>query len=294
MALEKEKPNYVKIFLFLIGLWIFFAVIIFSRNDESKPSLKQNTITNTSKNINNTQPANTAQAKKNETLILYDQSIIKKSTYDSEQVSKIYYIKESVKTIDSRNPYLLEVKTYRTVTDESGITEYRATYHINCKMHQYKTIRYWSSGFGEGDKTTIDKQWIPTSKFNEMEVLLNLIRTNRAGSANSEIIYEQNKSKNGQYTEAENAGARLLALSQKGYISLAFGEPNAFMMVEPKVWNSMMHQEKVQLCQLALTFLQSYRKVKSLGIEYLIVADMTSRSEIARANLDDNRIEINR
>jgi hypothetical protein len=292
MALEKEKPNYVNFFLFLIGLWIFFAVIIFSRNDESKPSSKQNTITNTSKNI--TQTENTVQAKQNETLILYDQYTIKKSTYGSEQVSKIYYIKESVKTIDSRSPYLLEVKTYRTVTDKSGITEYRVTYHINCKTHQYKTIRHWSSGFGEGDETTIDKQWISTSKFNEMEVLLNLIHPNRAGSPNSEIIYEQNKSKNSQYTEAENAGARLLALSQKGYISLAFGEPNSFMMVEPKVWNSMMYQEKVQLCQIALTFLQSYRKVKSLGIEYLIVADMTSRSEIARANLDANRIEISR
>ncbi|OPX95489.1 MAG: hypothetical protein A4E58_02088 [Syntrophorhabdus sp. PtaB.Bin006] len=95
-----------------------------------------------------------------------------------------------------------------------------------------------------------------------------------------------------QLTPEEEAGVRLVALSKKGYISLQIAEPSTFMLVEPKVWRAMMHQDKVNLCQTALIFLQGYKRQKLSKISYLIVWDMTSHDTIARAYLDDNRIEI--
>jgi hypothetical protein len=69
-------------------------------------------------------------------------------------------------------------------------------------------------------------------------------------------------------------------------------EPSYFMLVEPKVWASMMHKEKIDLCTLGLIYVHGYRKETRKKISYLIVWDMTTHATIARAYLDDNRIEI--
>jgi len=117
-------------------------------------------------------------------------------------------------------------------------------------------------------------------------------------SNNSNVYAQKNatskNSQNRQLTVAENAGVRLISLCEKGYVTLEFGEPNTYMKVEPKLWNSMMHRQKVELCKMALTFLQEYKKVKAINIDYLIVLDMTTNGGIARGYLDNNRIEINR
>lgn len=95
-----------------------------------------------------------------------------------------------------------------------------------------------------------------------------------------------------QLTAEEEAGVRLVALSEKGYISLKIGEPSTFMLVEPKVWKALLHKDKVDLCRTALMFLKGYKREKQAKISYLIVWDMTSHDTIARGYLDDNRIEI--
>lgn len=102
-----------------------------------------------------------------------------------------------------------------------------------------------------------------------------------------------NKKKSKQsLTDAESAGLRLMALAQKGYISMQLDEPTYFMLVEPKVWASMMHNDKMDLCQLGLIYTQGYKEKTGKKIRYLILWDMTTHDTIARAYLVDNRIEI--
>jgi hypothetical protein len=105
--------------------------------------------------------------------------------------------------------------------------------------------------------------------------------------------FAQNKKKSKQsLTDAETAGLRLAALAQKGYISMQLVEPSYFMLVEPKVWTSMMHKDKIDLCKLGLIYTHGYRKETGKKINFLILWDMTTHATIARAYLDDNRIEI--
>lgn len=91
-----------------------------------------------------------------ETKILFDQYKIA-----GPQVSKDYYIKESVRRVDPKNPYILEVRTYRKVTSPDGATTYRVTRQINCKKRESTIVKYWSSGFGDDDGTMVDGKWRP-------------------------------------------------------------------------------------------------------------------------------------
>ncbi|MEI6223019.1 MAG: hypothetical protein WCP97_09750 [bacterium] len=51
-----------------------------------------------------------------ETKILYDNYSIPSTLMGGKQVSKSYYIKESVKKLDKNNPNILEVKVYSTTS----------------------------------------------------------------------------------------------------------------------------------------------------------------------------------
>lgn len=105
-----------------------------------------------------------------ETMVLYDQFNIK-SSYGGRQVSKSYFIKESISKVDAKNPNIRQVKTYRKVTDESGATEYKSTFHINCATKQYTFVRHWSTGFGEDKGLFVDGKWSPVSEYADMEAL---------------------------------------------------------------------------------------------------------------------------
>ena len=98
----------------------------------------------------------------------------------------------------------------------------------------------------------------------------------------------------GQFTDEENAGIKLLALAEKGLVGFQFGEITTIMTVEPKMWNMMLHRQKVELCRTALTYLQGYKRVKLPKMYNLIVYDMTSHAEVACGYLDNNSIEIKR
>lgn len=103
---------------------------------------------------------------------------------------------------------------------------------------------------------------------------------------------ERFKSQSLAKSDAETAGLKLAVLAQKGYISMQLDEPSTFMLVEPTAWVSMMHQDKIDMCRLGLIFTQGYKKETGKKIDYLILWDMTTHDTIARAYLDDNRIEI--
>ena len=105
-----------------------------------------------------------------ETMVLYDQYNIK-SWYGGRQVSKSYFIKESISKVDAKNPNIRQVKTYTKVTDESGTTEYKSTLHINCATKQYTFVRHWSTGFGEDKGLFVDGKWSPVSEYADMEAL---------------------------------------------------------------------------------------------------------------------------
>ncbi len=114
-----------------------------------------------------------------DTMIIYDQYKIPSAYYGGDQISKSYYIKESLNKVDSSNPNLLQVKTYRKVTAGGGSTEYRVTFQINCKSQKYTTVRHWSTGFGEDRGLMVDGKWYPISDYDDMVVLMNKICLNK-------------------------------------------------------------------------------------------------------------------
>lgn len=116
-----------------------------------------------------------AFANAKETMILYDQYQIQAIFYGGQQISKSYYIKESLTRVDPKNPNLLEVKTYTKVTNRGGIIEYRITFQIDCKTRKYTMVRHWSTGFGEDTGLMVDGKWSPVSDYDDMVVLMNLI-----------------------------------------------------------------------------------------------------------------------
>jgi hypothetical protein len=89
------------------------------------------------------------------------------------QISKDYYIKESLKKVDPANPRVLQVRTYSRVTSPEGTTEYRTTYQINCQTMELLIIKNWSTGFGEEDVS--DRKWTPVSEYKSSSALANKI-----------------------------------------------------------------------------------------------------------------------
>ena len=116
-----------------------------------------------------------AFANAEETMILYDQFQIPSIFYGGQQISKSYYIKESLTRVDPKNPNLLQVKTYRKVIDRAGIIEYRVTFQINCESQKCTIVRHWSTGFGEDTGLMVDGKWSPVSDYEDMVVLMKLI-----------------------------------------------------------------------------------------------------------------------
>ena len=100
------------------------------------------------------------------TKILYHHSEI-----PGPQISKDYYIKESLKKVDPKNPNLLQVKSYSTVTSPEGTTIYRVTYQINCKTRKSTMVEYWSSGFGKDNGLMVDGQWISVDDYEDAKAL---------------------------------------------------------------------------------------------------------------------------
>jgi len=115
-----------------------------------------------------------AFANAKETMILYDQYQIP-FFGGGQQISKSYYIKESLTRVDPKNPNLLQVKTYTKVTNREGIIEYRITFQINCETQKHTIVRHWSTGFGEDTGLMVDGEWSPVSDYKDMVVLMNLI-----------------------------------------------------------------------------------------------------------------------
>lgn len=93
-----------------------------------------------------------------ETNILYYQSKIP-GLFGGSQISKDHYIKESLKRVDIKNPNLLEVKIYSTVSSSEGTTTYRYTEQINCVTREYTITQHWSSGVGNDDGTIVNGKW---------------------------------------------------------------------------------------------------------------------------------------
>jgi hypothetical protein len=93
-----------------------------------------------------------------ETNMLYYQSKIP-GMFGGNQISKDYYIKESLQRVESKNPNLLQVKIYSTVASPEGKTTYRYVEQINCIAREYTITQYWSSGFGNDDGTVVDGKW---------------------------------------------------------------------------------------------------------------------------------------
>ena len=91
------------------------------------------------------------------------------------QISKDYYIKESLKRVDPKNPNLLQVKSYSTVTSPEGKTTYRVTYQINCQTRKYTMVNYWSSGFGNDNGLMVDGKWTSVDEFPETAALMRII-----------------------------------------------------------------------------------------------------------------------
>ena len=89
-----------------------------------------------------------------ETSILYYQNKI-----PGPQISKDYYIKESVKRVDPKNKTLLQVRTHSTVKSPEGTTKYTSTLQIDCKAKKFTTIKAWSSGFGEDNGLIVNGKW---------------------------------------------------------------------------------------------------------------------------------------
>jgi len=54
------------------------------------------------------------------------------------QITKGYYIKESLKRVGPKKSNLLQVQTHTTVTAPEGTVKYRSTLHVNCETKKFK------------------------------------------------------------------------------------------------------------------------------------------------------------
>ncbi len=120
-----------------------------------------------------------ALANAEDTLVLYNQYEIPSSFYGGQQIGKDYYIKESLKRVKQKNPYLLKVKTYTKVTNRGGSTEYRITYHFNCKTEKYTMVRHWSTGYGDDKGLMVDGKWHSISDYEELVKLMKEVCPNK-------------------------------------------------------------------------------------------------------------------
>lgn len=117
-----------------------------------------------------------AFANAGETNILFYQSNIKGIPgLVGDQVSKDYYIKESLKRIDNKNPNLLQVKIYGTTTSPEGTTTYRYTEQINCTTRKFTMVQYWSSGYGNDDGTMVNGKWKSVDDYDGFPQLMDKI-----------------------------------------------------------------------------------------------------------------------
>lgn len=93
---------------------------------------------------------------------------------------------------------------------------------------------------------------------------------------------------------AEDAGIRLLAMQQKGYINLVLIEPNPILFVEPLAWKNMTHHDKVKLGNLALLFVNGLKQKegKKYNYDYVFIKDMTTKEHLGTVYLNENRVEI--
>ena len=106
-----------------------------------------------------------------ETKIMYHQSRI-----PGPQISKDYYIKESLKRVDPKNPNLLQVKLITVTTSPEGTTIYRQTNMINCKTRQFAIIEYWSSGTNAAQQRAMaDSIYRPIDNYSDMPSLVEKI-----------------------------------------------------------------------------------------------------------------------
>ena len=79
------------------------------------------------------------------------------------------------------------------------------------------------------------------------------------------------------------AAMKLLEMKAKGWIDLQEGGVNAIILVEPKVWNAMTHQQKYQLAKWGLDCFKEVNQREGKSILKVLVLDMTSRNELASA-----------
>ena len=94
-----------------------------------------------------------------------------KSTIPGPQTSKDYYIKESVKVVNQKNPKIIQVKRYSTVESPEGITTYRMTQQINCTNQTSTIVAYWSSGFGYDNGLMVDGKWSSVADYDDTSAL---------------------------------------------------------------------------------------------------------------------------
>lgn len=107
-------------------------------------------------------------ANASETSILYYKNRI---DYGGVQITKGYYIKESLKRVDTKNPNILQVNTHTTVTAPEGTVKYRSTLQVNCETKKFNTVKHWSSGFGEDRGLIVDGKWHDLSDFDDSPLL---------------------------------------------------------------------------------------------------------------------------
>ncbi len=92
--------------------------------------------------------------------------------------------------------------------------------------------------------------------------------------------------------KAEEAGLRLLAMAERGYLRFDDREGFVFIRVEGKFWGAMTHIEKEQLCSLASTFYRAKAQKKNDRPPTIIFQDMTTGSKLADVSVYTSREDI--
>lgn len=90
----------------------------------------------------------------------------------------------------------------------------------------------------------------------------------------------------------EKPDLRRLVPRQQGYVELMIREPGAFLLVEPKAWESLPREEKMSLCRKAMDFLAGFSKEQKKPIAFLDIWNRNNRETLARATLGTRQIEI--
>ena len=84
----------------------------------------------------------------------------------------------------------------------------------------------------------------------------------------------------------------ILKLTQAGMVAVDVSEPNGGLYVEPQFWKQLTHVQKSILLKQGMLFFLNANSLQKKNIEWVGVADMTTKENLGSINLQKHTISV--